>query len=149
MDIKEQLRKKYNVSVAEEEYKIDTDTWKEFVKVEFSTAGYNKGKKNYIEFTDPTCPNYNVLVYNYTHDKNKDEHNPFIGFEWNEDIPNPKLRQHFNDNLEEVAFYAFKTYGLHTRKTHTRSTWKKVETDWMDNGDKPPQPNKMRSGRRK
>merc|ERR1712208_283738 len=84
-----------------------------------------------------TCPNYNVLVYNYAEDKNTVEHNPFIGFEWNEDIPNPKLRQHFNDNLEKVAFYAFKTYGLHTHKTHTRVTWRKVEQDWLDNGDNP------------
>ena len=88
-----------------------------------------------------------MLVYNYAEDE--DKHNPYTGFEWNEVIPNPKLRQHFNDDLDKVAFYAFKTYGLHTRRTHTMSTWKKVETDWLNSGDKPPQPNKMRSGRQK
>ena len=76
--IKEELRKKYNMAV-DEEYKIDQATWKEFIKVEIICAGYNKGKKNYIEFTDPTCPNYNVLVYNYAEDNAKN--NPFIGFE--------------------------------------------------------------------
>ena len=90
--IKEELRRKYNTAV-DDEYEIDKETWKEFVKVDFLPAGSNKEKKNYIEFTDPTCPNYNVLVYNYAEDKNTVEHNPFIGFEWNEDIPNPKLRQ--------------------------------------------------------
>ena len=79
---------KYNVAVIDEDYKIDKDTWNEFVKVEVITAGYHKGKKNYIEFTDPTCPNYNVLVFNYAEDD--DKNNPFLGFEWNEVIPNPK-----------------------------------------------------------
>ena len=90
-----------------------------------------------------------MLVYNYADDKEKPENNPFFGFEWSEDIPNPTLRQHFNDNLEKVAFYAFKTYGLHTRKIHTRNTWRKVETDWMEDGAKPPQPRKTRSGKQK
>ena len=39
------------------------------------------GKKKYIGFTDPTCPNYNVLVYNYAEDKDNPDHNPFTGFE--------------------------------------------------------------------
>ena len=127
--IKEELRFKYNSAVNDEEYKIDDETWDEFVQVSLISAGYRKGKKNYIEFTDPTCPNYNLLVYNYEEDDGKS--NPFVGFQWNEVIPNPKLRQHFNKDLEKVAYYAFKTYGLHTRRTHTRATWKKVETFWF------------------
>ena len=102
------------------------------------------GKKNYIEFTDPTCPNYNVLVYN--HEVEDGKQNPFVGFEWNEVIPNPKLRQLFNNDLEKLAFYAFKTYGLHTRKSHTKATWKKVETDWLNSGAEPPQVTPRRTG---
>ena len=93
---------------------------------------------------DPTCPNYNVLVYN--HEVEDGKQNPFVGFEWNEVIPNPKLRQLFNNDLEKLAFYAFKTYGLHTRKSHTKATWKKIETDWLNSGAEPPQVTTRRTG---
>ena len=142
--IKEVLRNKYNSAVNDEEYKIDKETWGHFIRLSIINAGYRNGKKNYIEFTDPTCPNYNVLVYNHEVDDGKE--NPFVGFEWNEVIPNPKLRQLFNNDLEKCAFYAFKTYGLHTRKSHTQATWKKVETDWMNSGAEPPQVTPRRTG---
>ena len=117
--LKEELRDKYNSCVPDEEHKVDKETWGHFVQLSIINAGYRNGKKNYIEFTDPTCPNYNVLVYNHEVDDGKE--NPFVGFEWTEVIPNPKLRQHFNNDLEKLAFYAFKTYGLHTRKSHTKA----------------------------
>ena len=141
--IKDVLRNKYN-SVVDEEFKIDNETWVEFVHLAIINAGYRTGKKNYIEFTDPTCPNYNVLVYNYEVDDGKE--NPFFGFEWNEVIPNPKLRKHFDNDLDKVAFYAFKIYGLHTCRTHTKTTWKKVESDWLNSGVEPPQPTPRRAG---
>ena len=50
------------------------------------------------------------------------------------------------EDLDRVAYYAFKTYGLHTRRTHTRETWKKVETDWLNSEAVPPQPTQLRSG---
>ena len=142
--IKEELRNKYNSAVGDNEYQIDDETWDEFVQVSIINAGYRKGKKNYIEFTDPTCPNYNVLVYNY--EENDGKNNPFVGFQWNEVIPNPKLRQHFDKDLDKVNYYAFSTYGLHTRRTHTRETWKQVETDWRNSEAVPPQPAKLRPG---
>jgi len=74
------------------------------------------------------------------------ENNPYLGFEWNEVIPNPKLRQHFDNDLEKLAFYAFKTYGVHTRRSHNAASWKKVETDWMNSGEQPPQVIPRRSG---
>ena len=85
-----------------------------------------------------------MLVYN--HEVNDGTDNPYVGFEWNEVIPNPKLRQLLKNDAERLAYYAFKTYGLHTRKSHTITTWKKVENDWMTSGDEPPQVTRMRSG---
>ena len=142
--IKEELRDKYNSVVNDEEHKIDKETWGHFIQLSIINAGHRNGKKNYIEFTDPTCPNYNVLVYN--HEAEDGKQNPFFGFEWNEVIPNPKLRQLFKHDLEKVAFYAFKTYGLHTRKSHTFATWKKIETDWLNSGVDPPQQAPRRTG---
>ena len=142
--IKEVLRDKYNSAVNDEENKIDKETWGHFIQLSIINAGYRSGKKNYIEFTDPTCPNYNVLVYNHEVDDGKG--NPFVGFEWNEVIPNPNLRQRFINDPEKLAFYAFKTYGLHTRKSFTQATWKKVETDWMNSGAEPPQVTTRRTG---
>ena len=142
--IKEVLRDKYNSAVTDVENKIDKETWGHFIQLSIINAGYRSGKKNYIEFTDPTCPNYNVLVYNHEVDDGKG--NPFVGFEWNEVIPNPNLRQRFINDPEKLAFYAFKTYGLHTRKSFTQATWKKVETDWMNSGAEPPQVTTRRTG---
>ena len=64
----------------------------------------------------------------------------------NEVIPNPKLRKHFQNEQEKLAYYAFKTYGLHTRRSHTEASWKKVETDWLSSGEQPPQVTSRRSG---
>ena len=90
-----------------------------------------------------------MLAYNYADDKKKPENNPFFGFAWQEDIPNPALRQHFNDDKDKVAYYAFKTYGVHIRKNHSRLTWRKMEDEWMENGATPPQPRKLRGGKNK
>ena len=142
--LKEVLRNKYNSVVNDVDHKIDEETWGNFIQLNLINAWNKSGKKNYIEFTDPTCPNYNVLVYN--HELNDGTDNPFVGFEWNEIIPNPKLRQRLKNDPERLAYYAFKTYGLHTRKSHTVATWKQVENDWMTSGDEPPQVTLRRSG---
>ena len=142
-NIREELRSRYNQHVSAE-YQVDKETWDNFIKLSIIDAGTKSGKKNYIEFTDPTCPNYNVLVYN--HEVDNGQNNPYLGFEWNEVIPNPKLRQHFDNDLEKLAFYAFKTYGVHTRRSHNAASWKKVETDWMNSGEQPPQVIPRRSG---
>jgi len=138
--IKLTLLDKYNVAV-QDEYKIDGETLDEFIQVSLISAGHRNGKKNYIEFTDPTCPNYNLLVYNY-----EENHNPFVGFEWNEAIPSQNLQQLFNKNPEKIAYYAFKTYGLHVRRTQDKACWNKVETDWQNSGEEPPQPAQRRAG---
>ena len=140
---KEILRLKYNQNVPKE-FEVDKDTWTNFIKLTMIDAGGMSGKKNYIEFTDPTCPNYNVLVYN--HEVENGQHNPFSGFQWTEVIPNPKLRQHFDKDLEKLSYYAFKTYGLHTRRSHNAATWKKVETDWLTSGEKPLEVTSRRNG---
>merc|ERR1712055_47942 len=141
--IREMLRPKYNQHVPDE-FQVDKETWDNFIKLSIIDAGSKSGKKNYIEFTDPTCPNYNVLVYN--HEVENGQNNPFFGFDWNEVIPNPKLRQHFDNDLEKLAYYACKTYVVHTRRSHTPATWKKVETDWMNSGEQPPQVTPRRTG---
>ena len=144
--IKEDLLTRYNTIVSgfSEDYKVDKATWDNFIKLSIIDQGTKDGKKNYIEFTDPTCPNYNVLVYNYEGEVT--ENNPFTGFEFNEVIPNPKLRKKFDDDHEMLAYYAFKTYGLHTRRSHNEATWKKVETDWLKSGAQPPQVTSRRIG---
>ena len=144
--IKEVLLDRYNalVSGVSDDYKVDKATWDNFIKLTIIDQGTKNGKKNYIEFTDPTCPNYNVLVYNYEEDPSGN--NPFVGFEFNEVIPNPKLRKKFDNDQEMLAYYAFKTYGLHTRRYHNEATWKKVESDWQKSGEQPPQVTSRRLG---
>ena len=141
--IRENLRLKYNLKV-EQEYQVNKPTWNNFIRLTIINAGSKNGKKNYIEFTDPTCPNYNVLVFN--HEAEGGQHDPYFGFEWNEVIPNPKLRQHFDKDFGKLSYYAFKTYGVHTRRSHTVATWKKVETDWLTVGEEPPQVTTRRNG---
>ena len=133
------------MAVNDPAYEVDEETWKEFIKVDFVRTGSGKDKKFYVEFTDPSCPNNSVLAYNYATNTEKQENNPFFGFAWQEDIPNPALRQHFNTDKDKVTFYAFKTYGVHIRKNHTRATWRKLEDDWMENGATPPQPRKLQN----
>ena len=140
---REALRGRYNIRVSPE-HQVDKETWDNFIKLSIIDQTTKSEKKNYIEFTDPTCPNYNVLVYNYELENGQSD--PFSGFDWNEVIPNPKLRKHFDNDLEKLAFYAFKTYGVHTRRSHNAASWKKVETDWMNSGEQPPQVIPRRSG---
>ena len=45
-----------------------------------------------------------------------------------------------------LSYYAFKTYGVHNRRSHTIATWKKVETDWLSSGEQPPQVTPRRNG---
>merc|ERR1711936_1299096 len=73
--LKEVLQNKYNSVVNDVDHKIDEETWGNFIQLNLINAWNKNGKKNYIEFTFPTCPNYNVLVYN--HELN-DEHALFF-----------------------------------------------------------------------
>ena len=75
-----------------------------------------------------------MLIYNQATDTSQQSNNPFFGFDWNEDIPNPALRQLFNTDREKIAYYAFKTYGVHTHKGHTLASWRQMEEDWKSAG---------------
>ena len=60
--------------------------------VEEKTTGVGGKFKLWYEFTDPSNMT-DILVYYYGYD-------PFIGFEWNDPIPNPKFRAKHTDPNE-------------------------------------------------
>ena len=57
--------------------------------------------------------------------------------------------RHYDDFLTTIKkkwLNAFKTFGVHTRKNHTRATWRQLEDDWKT-ADAVPPPLLRRSAR--
>ena len=71
---------------------------------------WNKGKlRTWVEFTDPTNT-LAVLTYSFNSD-------PFVGFEWDNPIPNPHFRA-----KHPGAEYNLAIRGIHVLNTHTKRT---------------------------
>ena len=114
------------------EIAIPTKTWNEHIFVNFiKTEG--KYRKNYIEFSDPTCPNHSLLVFNYSLPITNADRNPFRNFDFSMDIPNPVLREQLASNPEKYEFYTWRFYGVHKRIGFTRKQWRDLENYWTTN----------------
>ena len=71
---------------------------------------WEKGKlRTWVEFTDPTNT-LAVLTYSFNSD-------PFVGFDWENPIPNPRFRA-----KHPGAEYNLATRGIHVLNTHTKRT---------------------------
>ena len=114
------------------EISINERTWNEHIYVSFVKT-YGNDRKNYVQFSDPTCPNYSLLVFNYSLPNEMAERNPFMNFDFSRDIPNPKLRDQLASNPEKHQYYSFKFYGVHKRFGFTRQQWRNLENYWNTN----------------
>ena len=69
---------------------------------------WEKGKlRTWVEFTDPTNT-LAVLTYSFNSD-------PFMGFDWDDPIPNPRFRA-----KHPGAEYNLATRGIHVLNAHTK-----------------------------
>ena len=133
-DLKEIKKELYHMfkAMIGSEISLNLKTWNEHIFVSFvKTEG--RDRKNYISFSDPTCPNHSLLVFNYSLPIEHADRNPYRNFDFSRDIPNPTLRAQIASNPEKHEYYSFKFYGVHKRFGFTRQQWRDLENYWTMN----------------
>ena len=94
--IKEEFRGLYSSMCPNKN--IGRKTWTEHIYCTYIRV-HGRVCKSYIQFTDPTHPNNSVLVFNYALQTDDSRRDPFRDFD--NDIPNPVLREIINKNPEK------------------------------------------------
>ena len=99
-------------------YALQEKTWNEHIYCSFVSV-HGNNRKSYVQFTDPTCPNNSLLVFNYALPMEDPTRNPFRDFNFSKDIPNPVLRGQITTNPEKPTTTLFEPMEF-TKDTASR-----------------------------